>query len=161
MAMNPDTLLRGRDHGGWLSLQSAEHTQARVPLDLLPDGDGLVSSGGSSGGRQICLQPWSHLDQSAQATACWLEQISLALAALHLQPIAVAPCQWAYALVAQSLLGCMSSSVASPLMKQPQDLLRFCGITAMELNSNGGVVGTDAVASTPCPSGRCDLVAGL
>ena len=128
MAMDPDTLLRGRDHGGWLSLQSAEHTQAPVPLDLLPDGDGLlVSSAGSSGGRQICLQPWSHLDQSAQATACWLEQIGLAPSELFIfNPL---PLHHVSGLMPWWRSRCWAAchQVLPPqLMKQPRDLLRFC-----------------------------------
>ena len=78
MAIDVDTLLRGLDRGGWLPLSPPGQTQPMVPESLLPEGDGvLVASGGSSGGRQVCLQPWSHLDQSAAATASWLRGIGL------------------------------------------------------------------------------------
>ena len=69
MAIDVDNLLRGLDRGGWLSLVQPGPSQPMVPQSLLPEGDGvLISSGGSSGGRQVCLQPWSHLDQSAGTT---------------------------------------------------------------------------------------------
>ena len=43
-----------------------------------PSGPGLVlSTGGSSGGRQLCLHPSSNLDRSAQACGMWLETIGL------------------------------------------------------------------------------------
>ena len=43
-----------------------------------PSGPGLVlSTGGSSGGRQLCLHPTSNLDRSAQACGMWLEKIGL------------------------------------------------------------------------------------
>lgn len=43
-----------------------------------PSGPGLVlSTGGSSGGRQLCLHPSSNLDRSAQACGMWLEKIGL------------------------------------------------------------------------------------
>ena len=78
MAIDVDTLQQGFARGGWLPLAPPGHPQPMVPESLLPEGDGvLVSSGGSSGGRQICLQPWSHLDQSATATALWLQGIGL------------------------------------------------------------------------------------
>jgi O-succinylbenzoic acid--CoA ligase len=37
----------------------------------------IVGSGGSSGARRWCLQPLTHLQASAQATATWLEQLGL------------------------------------------------------------------------------------
>ena len=43
-----------------------------------PPGSGLVlSTGGSSGARQLCLHPLSNLDRSAEASASWLEAIGL------------------------------------------------------------------------------------
>ena len=43
-----------------------------------PTGPGLVlSTGGSSGGRQLCLHPVSNLERSAQACGAWLERIGL------------------------------------------------------------------------------------
>ena len=78
MAVDVETLLQGLERGGWLPLQPSGHPQPSVPEQLLPEGDGvLVSSGGSSGGRQVCLQPWSHLDQSATATGTWLEGVGI------------------------------------------------------------------------------------
>ena len=72
--MTPDQLLQGFRDGRWMPLRGAE----ALPQQLLPPGQGvLVSSGGSSGGRRICLQPLHHLDQSAAATAHWLQGIGL------------------------------------------------------------------------------------
>ena len=72
--MTPDQLMQGFRDGHWIPLRGAE----ALPQQLLPPGPGvLVSSGGSSGGRRICLQPLHHLDQSAAATAHWLQGIGL------------------------------------------------------------------------------------
>ena len=72
--MTPGRLLQGFRDGRWMPLKGTE----ALPQQLLPPGPGvLVSSGGSSGGRRICLQPLEHLDQSAAATAHWLHGIGL------------------------------------------------------------------------------------
>ena len=72
--MTASQLLQGFREGRWMALRGGE----ALPLQLLPPGPGvLVSSGGSSGGRRICLQPLEHLDQSADATAHWLQGIGL------------------------------------------------------------------------------------
>ena len=72
--MTPGRLLQGFRDGRWMPLKGAE----ALPQQLLPPGPGvLVSSGGSSGGRRICLQPLEHLDQSAAATAHWLHGLGL------------------------------------------------------------------------------------
>lgn len=43
-----------------------------------PEGPGLVlSTGGSTGGRSLCLHPAGNLERSAQATAQWLRRISI------------------------------------------------------------------------------------
>ena len=43
-----------------------------------PEGSGLVlSTGGSTGGRSLCLHPVGNLERSAQATAQWLRCISI------------------------------------------------------------------------------------
>ena len=49
----------------------------RLPK-ALPAGPGLLlSTGGSSGSRQLCLQPSIHLDRSAAATGRWLHALGL------------------------------------------------------------------------------------
>ncbi len=64
--------------GGWTSLIPPEFNGAWIPSALLPPGHGvLICSGGSRGGRRICLQPWEHLDRSAEATKRWLLDIGL------------------------------------------------------------------------------------
>jgi O-succinylbenzoic acid--CoA ligase len=48
----------------------------------------VVGSGGSSGGRRWCVQPLSHLEASAAATAAWLRRQGIDPAAcLHLNPL--------------------------------------------------------------------------
>ena len=128
IAIDPDTLLRGRDKGGWLSLRSVEQPQALVPLDLLPDGDGLlVSSGGSSGCRQICLQPWSHFDQSALATAFWLEEMGLVPSELFiLNPLPLHHVSGLMSWWRSRCWGACHEKLPPILMKQPSDLLQFC-----------------------------------
>jgi len=69
--------------GRWVHLQSAaacSQSALRQPqmVATLPAGPGLVlASGGSTGGRQLCLQPAIHLDQSARATGRWLHQLGV------------------------------------------------------------------------------------
>ena len=56
-----------------------------VPEEILPSGPGLLlSGGGSSGRRRLCLQPVAHFDQSAKATAVWLAGIGIAAAEVQL-----------------------------------------------------------------------------
>jgi len=76
--------------GGWQLLASPEERAAgEAALALaaaqLPAGAGLVlGSGGSSGGRRWCLQPWSHLEASAAACGQWLVAQGFQLSALTL-----------------------------------------------------------------------------
>ena len=63
-------LLRDLEQGRWVVLDAASTSP---PAHLLPEGPGvLVSSGGSTGGRRLCLHPLVNLDRSAAATAQWL-----------------------------------------------------------------------------------------
>ena len=68
--------------GAWVRLLDCESPPE--PQCLLADGQnwppgpGLVlSTGGSSGGRQLCLHPTSNLDRSAQACGAWLDRLGL------------------------------------------------------------------------------------
>lgn len=75
-------LLRDLEQGRWVALAEGSELP---PAHLLPEGPGVVvSSGGSSGGRRLCLQPLLHLDRSAAATAQWLEACGIDPAAVVL-----------------------------------------------------------------------------
>lgn len=68
--------------GAWVRLLDSRSLQEPQLLDLdcvaWPPGPGLVfSTGGSSGGRQLCLHPTSNLELSAQACGSWLERLGL------------------------------------------------------------------------------------
>lgn len=128
MAIDVDTLLRGLDRGGWLPLSPPGPSQPMVPESLLPEGDGvLVASGGSSGGRQICLQPWNHLDQSAAAAASWLEGIGLDPSeTLLLNPLPLHHVSGLMPLWRSRCWGARHLQLSPSLMKSPADLLQVC-----------------------------------
>ena len=65
------------DRGNWVRLLGPHDVPLEVP-EALPAGPGLLlSTGGSSGSRQLCLQPSIHLDRSAAATGRWLQALGL------------------------------------------------------------------------------------
>ena len=65
------------DRGNWVRLLGPHDVPLAVP-EALPAGPGLLlSTGGSSGGRQLCLQPSIHLERSAAATGRWLQTLGL------------------------------------------------------------------------------------
>ena len=71
--MEASALLSRPGESEWLQLGDPP-----VPERLLPKGPGVViGSGGSTGGRRLCVQPAAHLDRSAAATADWLRSLSL------------------------------------------------------------------------------------
>ena len=68
--------------GAWVRLLDCEMPPERQLLhaDHLtwPSGPGLVlSTGGSSGGRQLCLHPISNLERSAHACGVWLDRLGV------------------------------------------------------------------------------------
>ena len=64
----------------WVQLLPPVGAGRVISSDLLPQGSGFViASGGSSGGRQHCLLPCNHLDQSAWATGEWLQSQGMEL----------------------------------------------------------------------------------
>ena len=128
MAIDVDTLLRGLDRGGWLPLTPPGPSQPMVPQSLLPEGDGvLVASGGSSGGRQVCLQPWSHLDQSAAVTGCWLQGIGLDPSeTLLLNPLPLHHVSGLMPWWRSRCWGARHQQLSPSLMKSPADLLKVC-----------------------------------
>ncbi len=59
--------------GCWVQLLTKKKEPTSIPHHLLPKGPGvIISSGGSFEGPHQCLQPCTHLDQSAKATGEWL-----------------------------------------------------------------------------------------
>lgn len=122
--MTPSHLLEGFREGRWMALRGAEG----LPLQLLPPGPGvLVSSGGSSGGRRICLQPLEHLDQSVDATAHWLQGIGLDPGdVLICNPL---PLHHVSGLMPWWRSRCWEVPhllLESRLLKQPRSLVEFC-----------------------------------
>jgi len=80
----------------WVGLASPEERQqlaahlgdGRSLASLLPGPVVVIGSGGSSGGRQWCLQPQAHLCASARATGQWLAAQGVDPGAcLHLNPL--------------------------------------------------------------------------
>ena len=72
-----EALLPALKRGNWVRLLGPQDVVLEAP-SALPAGNGLVlSTGGSSGGRQLCFQPSIHLDRSAAATGRWLQAIGL------------------------------------------------------------------------------------
>ena len=128
MEIDVDMLLRGLDRRGWLPLQHPGERRPMVPAQLPPAGAGvLVSSGGSSGGRQVCLQPWSHLDQSANATANWLEGVGVDPAeALLLNPLPLHHISGLMPWWRSRCWGARHVQLTPSLMKAPADLLQVC-----------------------------------
>ena len=73
----PGALPSALERGAWVRLLGPQDVPLEVPK-ALPTGPGLVlSTGGSSGSRQLCLQPSIHLDRSAAATGRWLHALGL------------------------------------------------------------------------------------
>ena len=75
---NATALEMAMEASAWVQLLGP-HAHADCPDEaVLPAGHGLLlSGGGSSGERRLCLQPWRHLDASAAATGDWLRSIGL------------------------------------------------------------------------------------
>ncbi len=60
----------------WIQLSPPKGNTVEIPKNFLPKKPGIViSSGGSIEGPHHCLQPFSHLDQSAIATGQWLKNL--------------------------------------------------------------------------------------
>ena len=122
--MTPRELLQGFRDGRWMPLKGAE----ALPQQLLPPGPGvLVSSGGSSGGRRICLQPLDHLDQSAAATAHWLHGIGLDPGGVLIcNPLPMHHVSGLMPWWRSRCWGVPHLALESGWLKQPQSLLAFC-----------------------------------
>jgi len=88
--MTPQQLEQAWDAGRLVPLAAPDEQAPPVPEALQRQfGPGvIVGSGGSAGGRRWCLQPLTHLQASAAATAAWLGALGYEPAAcLHLNPL--------------------------------------------------------------------------
>jgi len=84
----------------------------------------VVGSGGSTGGRRWCLQPLSHLEASAAATAEWLglEAIDPA-ACLHLNPLPLHHVSGLLPLVRSNQWGARHQVLPPGLLREPEALV--------------------------------------
>ena len=84
----------------------------------------VVGSGGSTGGRRWCLQPLSHLEASAAATAQWLGQEGIDPAAcLHLNPLPLHHVSGLLPLVRSNQWGARHQLVPPALLREPEALV--------------------------------------
>ena len=84
----------------------------------------VVGSGGSTGGRRWCLQPLSHLEASAAATAEWLGQEGIDPAAcLHLNPLPLHHVSGLLPLVRSHQWGARHQLVPPGLLRDPEALV--------------------------------------
>jgi O-succinylbenzoic acid--CoA ligase len=87
----------------------------------------VVGSGGSTGGRQWCLQPLPHLQSSADATGRWLEDLGLDPAnCLHLDPLPLHHVSGLLPMVRARRWGAELRCLAPSLMRQPTELSQAC-----------------------------------
>ena len=75
-------LLEALQRRGWVRLVGPQHGSEapllQQPSALWPEGPGLVlSTGGSSGGRSLCLHPLTNLERSAEVCGQWLHRLGL------------------------------------------------------------------------------------
>jgi O-succinylbenzoic acid--CoA ligase len=121
----PQDWQQARASGGWLVLAgSGESPPPLPPPALLPAGPGLViGSGGSTGGRRWCLQPWSHLEASAAASGQWLVAQGLEPArCLHLNPLPQHHVSGLMPAVRAEQWGCAELRLPPALMRDPRAL---------------------------------------
>lgn len=118
--------------GRWVHLQDASacsQLAAHQPqmVATLPAGPGLVlASGGSIGGRQLCLQPAAHLDQSARATGRWLHQFGVEPSeALVWNPLPIQHVSGLMPWWRARQWGAAHAWLAPTLMKEPSSLLAW------------------------------------
>ncbi len=91
----------------------------------------LVGSGGSSGRRRWCLQPLTHLQASASATALWLQQQGLDPATcLHLNPLPLHHVSGLMPLLRAHAWGCDQRLLAPELLRDPAALAAALPLTA-------------------------------
>ena len=115
--------------GDWVWLQPSGARPGREALGEwdLPSGGGVViASGGSQGGRSFCLQPWGHLDRSAEACAHWLEGVGLSPERLLvLNPLPPDHVSGLMPWWRSRAWGSMHQRLDAALMKSPKELWAF------------------------------------
>ena len=87
----------------------------------------VLASGGSQGGRSLCLQPWSHLDRSAAACGQWLLTTGLDPAqVMLLNPLPLHHVSGLMPWWRSRRWGTVHHRLAPALLKQPSALLAAC-----------------------------------
>ena len=126
----PMTLDALQARGGWQLLAAPEERvggEAALALAAgqLPAGAGLVlGSGGSSGGRRWCLQPWGHLEASAAACGQWLAAQGFQLSGLTLvNPLPLHHMSGLMPLLRARAWGADLVNLSPAQLKQPAELL--------------------------------------
>ncbi|MEB3158621.1 MAG: AMP-binding protein [Synechococcus sp.] len=124
------------EQGEWLWLQpegsmaseGAGWCSHGLPQGHWPDGGGVVlTSGGSRGGRSLCLQPWEHLDRSAMACGHWLEAAGFDLPGLLLlNPLPFHHVSGLMPWWRSRLWGATHQRLVPAVMKDPSTLLATC-----------------------------------
>jgi o-succinylbenzoate---CoA ligase len=83
----------------------------------------VIGSGGSRGGRRWCVQPLSHLQASARATAAWLQALGLDPAAcLQLNPLPLQHTSGLLPVLRARQWGGQWRWLAPPLLRAPAEL---------------------------------------
>ncbi len=104
--------------------QSLLNPEQRSELEATWGPGVVVGSGGSTGGRRWCLQPLSHLEASAAATAEWLGLEGLDPAAcLHLNPLPLHHVSGLLPLVRSHQWGARHQLVPPGLLREPEALV--------------------------------------
>jgi O-succinylbenzoic acid--CoA ligase len=104
--------------------QTLLNPELRAELEATWGPGVVVGSGGSTGGRRWCLQPLSHLEASAAATAEWLGQEGLDPAAcLHLNPLPLHHVSGLLPLVRSNQWGARHQLVPPGLLREPEALV--------------------------------------
>ncbi|QNI49425.1 O-succinylbenzoic acid--CoA ligase (OSB-CoA synthetase) [Synechococcus sp. A18-25c] len=125
-------LLKLLQSRSWVRLvgpqEGADVLGLQQPSALWPEGPGLVlSTGGSSGGRSLCLHPLANFERSAEVCGRWLQRLGLdPEACLVWNPL---PFQHVSGLMPwwrARQWGSRHGWLASELMKQPSVLLAQC-----------------------------------
>ena len=104
--------------------QTLLNPELRAELEATWGPGVVVGSGGSTGGRRWCLQPLSHLEASAAATAEWLGQEGIDPAAcLHLNPLPLHHVSGLLPLVRSNQWGARHQPVPPALLREPGALV--------------------------------------